>query len=148
MFCVQVSQVAISWDNQLVLTSSRDQQLCVWQFATPARPLARLYIHSVPTLLKISLDKRTVVAVGARKNEPSRMMLFNLRNTFSDWEVWWYAIMSLDTHLLIDLINNNIILDTSFCLDYDDSCFLKNKNYVEQIMLFCHKYYPYLSTLC
>ncbi len=72
--------MAISADNQLVATSSKDLELAIWNFAVPERPVCHLYIHVTPLDLQIGLDHQSVVAIGNRKNEMPRLLVFKLKN--------------------------------------------------------------------
>ena len=70
----------MSHDAQLVVTSGEDFLLNVWQFSVTDRPLCQLYIHVIPSVLEISSDKQTVVAVGGNRGGASKLQIFRLKN--------------------------------------------------------------------
>ena len=72
--------MAISRDNQIVLTAGADMLINVWKLSVVDRPLCRLYVHSTVTHMHISSDNKSVAVIGTRRNEPPGFMLFQLKN--------------------------------------------------------------------
>ena len=77
---LQVIKVAMSRDNQLILTAGNDMMLNVWKFSVVDKPLCRLYVHSVITHMHVSSDNKSVSLIGQRKNEDAHFMLFQIKN--------------------------------------------------------------------
>ena len=72
--------MTISDDNQLILTAGADQVLNVWHFGVTAAPVTRLRVYVTLHLLRVTADRRGVVALGQGRNEPPRLLLFKLKN--------------------------------------------------------------------
>ena len=77
---LQVTAVAISNDNQLVLTGGEDCKLCVWRLGAAPGPVCHLPVYLAPHTLLVSPDSRTVVALGRDRGQPTKLLLFRLRN--------------------------------------------------------------------
>ena len=77
---LQVIKVAMSRDNQLILTAGNDMMLNVWKFSVVDKPLCCLYVHSVITHMHVSSDNKSVSLIGQRKNEDAHFMLFQIKN--------------------------------------------------------------------
>ena len=70
----------MSEESDLLLTAGKDNVLNVWQFGQMDKPIIRLFIHVAATLLQITQDKRTVVAIGKPPNEPPKLIVLKMIN--------------------------------------------------------------------
>ena len=77
---MQVLKAIISSDNQLIVTCGADLFLNVWKFASTEQPLARLFLHSTVSHLRLSSDARSLALISNRRNEHPQFMMFRIKN--------------------------------------------------------------------